>query len=52
VRDEHGLVIAAIHAHGPAYRFPAAGKADHIASQVAAVAERVSRRLRPSKGTA
>jgi DNA-binding IclR family transcriptional regulator len=51
VRDEHGHVIAAIHAHGPAYRFPAAGKADHIASQVAAVAERVSRRLHPSKGT-
>jgi DNA-binding IclR family transcriptional regulator len=52
VRDQQGHVIAAIHAHGPAYRFPAAGKADHIASQVAAVAERVSRRLHPSKGNA
>ena len=51
IRDEHDRVVAAIHAHGPAYRFPAAGKADHIASQVAAVAERVSRRLH-SKGNA
>lgn len=50
VRDEHDHVIAAIHAHGPAYRFPAAGKADHIAAQVATVAERVSRRLHSSKG--
>jgi DNA-binding IclR family transcriptional regulator len=52
VRDEHDHVVAAIHAHGPAYRFPAAGKAEHIALQVAAVAERVSRRLRSSKGNA
>lgn len=51
VRDEDGTVIAAIHAHGPAYRFPSKGHADRIATEVVAVAERVSRRLHSSKGT-
>ena len=45
VREARGKVIAAIHCHGPAYRFPRAGRAGWIANQVAAAAANVSRRL-------
>ena len=45
VRDARGNVIAALHSHGPAYRFPAAGREDWIANEVAAAAAGVSRRL-------
>jgi DNA-binding IclR family transcriptional regulator len=45
-------VVAAIHVHGPAYRFPAARAEDAIAAQVRQTAARVSDRLRgnPSQG--
>jgi DNA-binding IclR family transcriptional regulator len=49
-----GTVIAAIHAHGPSYRFPAPGAAASIAAAVVETAHRVSERLadrhRPSTG--
>jgi len=45
VRDLAGRVVAAVHVHGPSYRFPAAGKAEEIAGLVAAAADRVSARL-------
>lgn len=45
VHDATGHVVAAIHAHGPSYRFPAAGQADSIAAQVVETADKVSVRL-------
>jgi IclR family acetate operon transcriptional repressor len=38
VRDTRGKAIAAIHVHGPAYRFPAAGAETRIAKRVLASA--------------
>ncbi len=38
-------VVAAIHAHGPSYRFPPAGAADEIAARVVEAAQRISARL-------
>jgi DNA-binding IclR family transcriptional regulator len=40
-----GTVIAAVHAHGPSYRFPPDGRAASIAAAVAATAARISDRL-------
>jgi DNA-binding IclR family transcriptional regulator len=40
-----GQIVAAVHAHGPSYRFPAAGAADAIADLVAGTAARISARL-------
>jgi len=37
--------VAAVHVHGPAYRFPAAGSQDDIADLVADAARRISARL-------
>ena len=37
--------VAAVHAHGPAYRFPADGSQDDIANLVAETARRISARL-------
>ena len=45
VRDGRGKPIAAIHCHGPAYRFPAAGRADEVAARVVAAAAAAHRRL-------
>jgi DNA-binding IclR family transcriptional regulator len=45
VRDASNRVVAAIHVHGPAYRFPGTVHADAIAATVAAAADRVSARL-------
>jgi DNA-binding IclR family transcriptional regulator len=45
VHDAAGHVVAAIHAHGPSYRFPAAGQADSVATQVVDAADRASIRL-------
>lgn len=44
VRDHRGVVIAAVHAFGPSYRFPG-HRADQIAAAVVATAERISHRL-------
>ncbi len=40
-----GTVIAAVHAHGPSYRFPGPGTQDKIAAAVVETAQRVSDRL-------
>ncbi len=45
VRDESGAVVAAVHAHGPAYRFPAAGAEDKVARLTADAAAAISERL-------
>jgi len=45
VRGSGGTALAAIHAHGPAYRFPARGQKDRIAAEVVAAADSVGRLL-------
>lgn len=40
-----GAAIAAVHAHGPSYRFPADGSAAAIAAAVVATAQRISSQL-------
>ena len=46
VRDARGNAVAAIHAHGPAYRFPSPGERERVAAAVVGAAAGVSRRLR------
>jgi DNA-binding IclR family transcriptional regulator len=48
VADADGEVVAAIHIHGPAYRFPPLDGEAELAREVIAVAAAVSRRLRRS----
>src|SRR5262245_38671073 len=45
VRGRTGDPVAAVHAHGPSYRFPGERPADEIAKLVAAAADRVSERI-------
>jgi len=45
VRDARSHAVAAIHAHGPSYRFPAHGQAERVAEAVVAAARAVSRQL-------
>jgi IclR family pca regulon transcriptional regulator len=45
VRDARGKAIAAIHVHGPAYRFPPEGAEAAIAARVVAAAAAVGREL-------
>ncbi len=45
VYNPSGTVIAAVHAHGPSYRFPADGDAAATAASVVATARRISDRL-------
>jgi DNA-binding IclR family transcriptional regulator len=42
VRDAAGHAVAAIHVHGPAYRFPARGAEERATGEVVAAAEAVS----------
>ena len=42
-----GSVVAAVHVHGPSYRFPAAGREGAIGRQVVATAARISASARP-----
>jgi DNA-binding IclR family transcriptional regulator len=46
VADARAEVVAAVHVHGPSYRFPRAGDEDRVASAVRAAAARVGARLR------
>lgn len=46
IADARGELIAAIHVHGPSYRFPAPGTEDGIAAAVRETAARVTERLR------
>ncbi|MEY2416868.1 MAG: hypothetical protein QOH53_2202 [Ilumatobacteraceae bacterium] len=41
IRDRRGRVVGAIHAHGPAYRFPGDADADDVGRLVATAADRV-----------
>ena len=50
VAGPDGEVIAAVHVHGPSYRFPPAGGADAIAAAVAEAAARIGARLRSVRG--
>ena len=46
VVDEAGDIVAAVHVHGPSYRFPAPGAETAIAAHVVDAAGRISQRLR------
>jgi DNA-binding IclR family transcriptional regulator len=48
VAGEGGEIVAAVHVHGPSYRFPADGTEDRMAGLVVAAAGRLSAQLRPS----
>ena len=48
VSNEDGEVVAALHLHGPSYRFPAPGSEARIGAEVVAAAARVSARIRRS----
>jgi len=45
VRDARGKAVAALHVHGPAYRFPSPGEEEQIAAQVVRAASAVGRLL-------
>jgi IclR family transcriptional regulator, acetate operon repressor len=46
IAGESGEVVAAVHLHGPSYRFPASGAEATIASSVVSTAARITARLR------
>lgn len=46
IADASGEVVAAVHVHGPTYRFPPDGHADAIGEAVEAIAGRIGARLR------
>ena len=46
IADASGEVVAAVHLHGPSYRFPAPGADIAVAERVVATAARVARTLR------
>jgi IclR family transcriptional regulator, acetate operon repressor len=52
VADEAGEIVAAVHLHGPSYRFPVPGSQERIGEEVVAAAARVSARLRQGGGAA
>jgi IclR family acetate operon transcriptional repressor len=46
ISDATGEVVAAVHLHGPSYRFPADGAADAVAERVVGAAARIATSLR------
>jgi DNA-binding IclR family transcriptional regulator len=50
VADASGEVVAAVHVHGPSYRFPPSGREDSLGLDVAAAANRIARTLRQAEG--
>jgi DNA-binding IclR family transcriptional regulator len=46
VADDGGEIVAAVHLHGPSYRFPALGETTQINELVVEAAGRLSKRLR------
>jgi IclR family acetate operon transcriptional repressor len=50
IADASGEVVAAVHVHGPSYRFPAAGRETALGLQVTATATRIARTLRQAPG--
>lgn len=49
ITGDGGEAVAAIHVHGPSYRFPAPGAADAIAALVVAAAARISAQIAESR---
>ena len=45
IRDANGNAVAAIHVHGPAYRFPPPGKEERVAEEIVNSATEVGRAL-------
>ena len=45
VRDAKGKAVAALHVHGPAYRFPPPGEEERVAAQIVGAASAVGRLL-------
>lgn len=45
VRDDADMVVAAVHVHGPSYRFPGGTELDVVAAHVVTAAQRISDRL-------
>jgi DNA-binding IclR family transcriptional regulator len=50
LRDAQGQAVAAIHVHGPAYRFPARGDKDRVAGELVTAARAVSSGLAHETG--
>ena len=50
VADASGEVVAAVHVHGPSYRFPPTGREEPLGLEVAAAANRIARTLRQAAG--
>jgi DNA-binding IclR family transcriptional regulator len=50
IADAGGEIVAAVHVHGPSYRFPTAGRETTLGLQVAATATRIARSLRQGAG--
>ena len=46
IADASGEVVAAVHVHGPSYRFPPAGREEALGLQVTTAATRIARTLR------
>jgi len=46
IADARAEVVAAVHVHGPSYRFPEPGQADRVAAAVRTAAARIGARLR------
>jgi DNA-binding IclR family transcriptional regulator len=46
VADARGELVAAVHVHGPTYRFPVEGSEEAIARAVRAAAAQIGSRLR------
>src|SRR5207247_9145630 len=50
IADASGEVVAAVHVHGPSYRFPPAGREAALGLVVATSAARIARALRQAVG--
>jgi IclR family transcriptional regulator, acetate operon repressor len=51
VVDEHGRALAAVHVHGPSYRFPAPGSEATIGDRLVVAAGRIAGRIARTSGT-
>jgi IclR family pca regulon transcriptional regulator len=49
IADRTGIIVAAVHVHGPSYRFPGAKDEAEIAATVVDAAHPISARLRGSR---
>src|SRR6266446_3737203 len=46
IADAQGNVNAAVHVHGPSYRFPSSGAEERVAEAIMGAAARISARMR------